>query len=183
MIDVSNEPHATAIDQTWLARDASWAGRPGRLERVDLTTLAPMRAVEGPPGLAIEALAVAPGTRIAVATERAAWLVDEHPGATGFLPGHTSEVSAIAIAARTVVSAGLDGRLVPWLAAGGELAYHPEAPPERDYLFQYGWGLPGVFAGDIARRRHLYFGACHRDGAREVSRFWQAARSRGQGSA
>lgn len=69
------------------------------------------------------------------------------------------------------------GRLVPWLAARGELAYHPEAPPERDYFFQYGWVLPDVFARDVARRRHLYFGACRRDDAREVFLFWQAARA------
>ncbi|MCG8557986.1 MAG: hypothetical protein MJD61_22275 [Proteobacteria bacterium] len=70
-----------------------------------------------------------------------------------------------------------DGRLVPWLAARGELGYHPEAPPERDYFFQYGWVLPDIFARDVARRRHLYFGAHHRDDAREVFLFWQAARA------
>ena len=26
---------------------------------------------------------------------------------------------------------------VPWLASGGELAYSPHLPPERDYYFQY----------------------------------------------
>ena len=39
-----------------------------------------------------------------------------------------------------------DGRLVPWLAAEGRLAYRPEQPPERDYYFQYGWVLPEIFA-------------------------------------
>jgi WD40 repeat protein len=113
VIDLAKDPTATAIDQTWLADDASWTGRPGRLERMDLEALAPMRAMEGPPGLGLEALAVAPGKRVAVATERAAWLVDARGDATGLL-GHTSEVSAIATVGRSIVSAGLDGRLRTW---------------------------------------------------------------------
>jgi hypothetical protein len=34
-----------------------------------------------------------------------------------------------------------DGRLAPWLAAKGRLAYRPEQPPQRDHYVQYGWGL------------------------------------------
>ncbi len=66
------------------------------------------------------------------------------------------------------------GRLVPWLAAEGPLAYTPELPPERDSLFQYGWVLPQVCRPGL--RRHAYFGATRREAAREVFAFWQDAR-------
>lgn len=66
------------------------------------------------------------------------------------------------------------GRLVPWLAADGPLAYTPESPPARDSSFQYGWVLPQVCRPGL--RRHTYFGAIHRDDARDVFAFWQDAR-------
>jgi hypothetical protein len=69
-----------------------------------------------------------------------------------------------------------DGRLVPWLAADGPLAYHPEQPPERDYYFQYGWVLPEVFAEGVSTRRHRFFGASSRDQASELFSFWANAR-------
>ena len=69
-----------------------------------------------------------------------------------------------------------DGQIVPWLAASGPLAYTPEDPPDRDYYFQYGWILPGIFAPHTNTRRHYYFGACHRDEARELFSFWKEAR-------
>jgi len=65
---------------------------------------------------------------------------------------------------------------VPWLAASGPLAYTPETPPERDYFFQYGWIMPSIANPDAMGRRHLYFGAHHRDDADEVFDFWRAAR-------
>jgi hypothetical protein len=65
-------------------------------------------------------------------------------------------------------------RLVPWLAAQGPLAYSPELPPERDSLFQYGWVLPQVCRPGL--RRHVYFGAMHRETAHDVFAFWQDAR-------
>ncbi len=67
-----------------------------------------------------------------------------------------------------------DDRLVPWLAAEGPLAYTPEAPPERDSLFQYGWVLPQVC--QLGLRRHLYFGAYPRDDAQDLFAFWENAR-------
>jgi hypothetical protein len=69
-----------------------------------------------------------------------------------------------------------DGRLVPWLAAEGRLAYRPEQPPERDYYFQYGWVLPEIFADVAPKRRHRYFGASSRDQASELFSFWASAR-------
>lgn len=69
-----------------------------------------------------------------------------------------------------------DGRVVPWLAADGPLAYSPEAPPERDYYFQYGWVLPGIFADHTNTRRHFYFGTSFKDDARELFAFWKTAR-------
>jgi len=65
-------------------------------------------------------------------------------------------------------------RLVPWLAAGGPLAYTPELPPLRDSLFQYGWVLPQVCKPGL--RRHAYFGAIRREDAHDVFAFWQDAR-------
>ncbi|MBM4125320.1 MAG: hypothetical protein FJ246_10280 [Nitrospira sp.] len=70
-----------------------------------------------------------------------------------------------------------DGRTVPWLAADGPLAYCPESPPDRDYFFQYGWVLPGIFADDTNRRRHYFFGVPWKEYARELFSFWQDARS------
>ncbi len=69
-----------------------------------------------------------------------------------------------------------DGRVVPWLAATGPLAYSPEKPPDRDYYFQYSWVLPAIFAEGVNRRRHYFFGARHRDDARELFDFWADAR-------
>jgi hypothetical protein len=74
----------------------------------------------------------------------------------------------------STVTQGSDGRLVPWLAAEGPLAYSPEAPPERDSLFQYGWVLPQVCRPDV--QRHLYFGAHSRERAWELFAFWENAR-------
>lgn len=67
-----------------------------------------------------------------------------------------------------------DGRLVPWLAAEGALAYTPESPPARDSLFQYGWVLPQVCRPGL--RHHLYFGANRREQAQDVFAFWEDAR-------
>lgn len=70
-----------------------------------------------------------------------------------------------------------DGRIVPWLAAEGPLAYTPEAPPERDYYFQYSWILPSLFSDRINRRNHYYFGTRDREDAGELFDFWNAARA------
>jgi hypothetical protein len=69
-----------------------------------------------------------------------------------------------------------DGRLVPWLAASGPLAYTPENPPDRDYYFQYGWVMPGILAESTNRRQHYFFGASHKDHAKDVFSFWKTAR-------
>ena len=69
-------------------------------------------------------------------------------------------------------TAAPDGRLVPWLAAAGPLAYTPEEPPDRDYYFQYGWVLPGILSEKINPRCHYYFGAAYRDHAREIFALW-----------
>lgn len=69
-----------------------------------------------------------------------------------------------------------DGRLVPWLAAEGPLAYSPESPPDRDYYFQYNRVLPGIFADGINLRRSYYFGVWGREQARKVLSFWQMAK-------
>ncbi len=63
---------------------------------------------------------------------------------------------------------------MPWLATEGPLAYTPESPPARDSAFQHGWVLPQVMRPGL--RRHLYFGALHRDDARDVFAFWREAR-------
>ncbi len=63
---------------------------------------------------------------------------------------------------------------MPWLATEGPLAYTPESPPARDSAFQYGWVLPQVMRPGL--RRHVYFGALHRDDARDVFAFWRDAR-------
>jgi hypothetical protein len=65
---------------------------------------------------------------------------------------------------------------VPWLAADGPLAYSPEAPPDRDYYFQYNRILPAIFADHVNLRRHLYFGAGYKDHVRDVVAFWTKAR-------
>jgi hypothetical protein len=69
-----------------------------------------------------------------------------------------------------------DGRIVPWLAAWGPLSYTPEDPPPRDYFFQYGWVLPGIFNPPDAKRCHFYFGASVKDHADELFSFWRNAR-------
>lgn len=71
------------------------------------------------------------------------------------------------------------GKLRPWLAADGVLAYSPEQPPDRDYVFQYSWILGDIFADHTNKRRHYYFGAADRDEARQLFAFWQAARNHG----
>ena len=65
---------------------------------------------------------------------------------------------------------------MPWLAAEGPLAYSPEAPPDRDYYFQYNRVLSGIFADNVNLRRHLYFGAGYKDHVRDVLAFWALAR-------
>jgi len=70
------------------------------------------------------------------------------------------------------------GHFVPWLAASGPLSYSPEAPPARDYFFQYGWVLPEIFDDRTNRRWHFYFGEGVKDRASRVFAFWQAARER-----
>jgi hypothetical protein len=47
-----------------------------------------------------------------------------------------------------------DGRIVPWLAASGPLAYTPENPPSIKSAFQYSW----VFPENFPNNRHYYFG-------------------------
>ena len=69
-----------------------------------------------------------------------------------------------------------DGRIVPWLAAEGPLSYSPEAPPERDYFFQYNRVLPGIFPEGANLRRQRYFGAQFKTDAHQALRFWQLAR-------
>ncbi len=73
----------------------------------------------------------------------------------------------------------LDGEeIVPWLASAGELAYSPNSPPERDYLFQYSWVVPGIFNSGTNRRRHYWFGDPRKDspGVQLLLRFWNQAR-------
>lgn len=67
-------------------------------------------------------------------------------------------------------------QLVPWLAAVGPLAYTPEAPPPRDYFFQYTWVLPGIFDPQVNRRQRRYFGSPIKDSARFLFDFWSDAR-------
>jgi len=71
-----------------------------------------------------------------------------------------------------------DGRIVPWLAATGPLAYSPENPPDRDYFFQYTWILPDIFDPKVNRRQHYSFGVPHREYADEPFSFWEAARNK-----
>jgi len=49
-----------------------------------------------------------------------------------------------------------DGRDRPWLAASGPLSYAPEAPPDRDYFFQYDWVLPDIFASGVNTLQHYH---------------------------
>lgn len=70
-----------------------------------------------------------------------------------------------------------EGRIIPWLASEGPLAYTPEVPPSRNYFFQYGWILPGVINPDRVRSRYYYFGASLRADAREAFAFWENARA------
>ena len=75
----------------------------------------------------------------------------------------------------------IDGKgfLVPWLSAQGPLSYSPENPPDPgDYYYQYSWVIPGIFAPHVNLRRHYYFGAAHRDDARELFQFWRDAQSK-----
>ena len=71
-----------------------------------------------------------------------------------------------------------DGQFVPWLAAAGELAYTPQAPPERDYHFQYSWIIPGIFRSDGTVRRHFWFGSPWKESTevRLLFDFWNKAR-------
>ncbi len=101
-----------------VAGESVWSARPGRVELVDLELLAPVRALEGPPGLAVEVIAIGPDQRIAVATESAAWLVDARADEAGVLVGHGSEVSGLVEARQHLISAGLDGRVLVWDQAG-----------------------------------------------------------------
>jgi hypothetical protein len=78
-------------------------------------------------------------------------------------------------ALRSTSTVARDGHVVPWLAAEGPLAYSPESPPERDYYFQYGWVLPGIFAEGVRRRRYP-FGAGFGGDAGELQAFWESAR-------
>jgi hypothetical protein len=66
------------------------------------------------------------------------------------------------------------GRLVPWLAAEGPLAYSPEAPPPRDGSFQYRWVLPQVCRP--GSRRHLHFGTPLKGDTAVLFAFWNDAR-------
>ncbi len=100
---------------------ADWAARPGRVDQLDAATRATLRTLDGPPGLAVQALALGPRQRLAVATESAAWLVDARAGEAGVLVGHTSEVSGIVVVDGRVISVGLDGRVITW-DAGGDVA-------------------------------------------------------------
>ena len=70
------------------------------------------------------------------------------------------------------------GRLVPWLAAQGPLAYSPEEPPARDYFFQYSWILPGIFDPKVNLREHRYFGSPLKNSARFLFDFWGNVRKR-----
>jgi hypothetical protein len=56
------------------------------------------------------------------------------------------------------------------------LSYSPENPPDRNYYFQYGWVLPGIFAEGARPRRHYYFGAPRSADAGDLEAFWACAR-------
>ncbi len=76
----------------------------------------------------------------------------------------------------STIAAGFE--VVPWLAAAGELAYSPKAPPDRDYFFQYSWIVPEVFDAGINKRRHYWFGEPVKDcpRVRLLFQFWNRAR-------
>ena len=59
--------------------------------------------------------------------------------------------------------------LVPWLAAGGPLAYSPAELPARDYFFQYTWIFPGIFNPKINLRGLRYFGSSQKVSAHELA--------------
>jgi hypothetical protein len=71
-----------------------------------------------------------------------------------------------------------EGQFLPWLAAAGELAYTPQAPPERDYYFQYSWIIPGIFRSEGNVRRHFWFGSPWKKSTevRLLFDFWNRAR-------
>lgn len=71
---------------------------------------------------------------------------------------------------------------VPWLAAEGPLAYSPSEPPIRDYFFQYGWVVPGIFDPKVNLRRHYYFGHDVKEHAAWLFDFWHRVRN-GNGAA
>ncbi|MGD0839396.1 MAG: hypothetical protein ABSB49_22400 [Polyangia bacterium] len=66
---------------------------------------------------------------------------------------------------------------MPWLAAGGALAYSPESPPQRDYYFKYGFVLRGVLSEHAVPQRPYFFGACFKEDAARVLTFWERSRS------
>ncbi len=66
--------------------------------------------------------------------------------------------------------------LVPWLAAQGPLAYSPTEPPMRDYFFQYGWVVPGIFHPKVNLRQHYYFGHDIKEHTAWLFDFWHNAR-------
>jgi hypothetical protein len=70
------------------------------------------------------------------------------------------------------------GKIVPWLASSGELAYSPHSPPERDYYFQYSWVIPAIFRAGVNLRRHFWFGGPLKDSpeVRLLFAFWNNAR-------
>ena len=70
------------------------------------------------------------------------------------------------------------GKIVPWLASSGELAYSPHSPPKRDYYFQYSWVIPAIFRAGVNLRRHFWFGGPLKDSpeVRLLFTFWNNAR-------
>lgn len=72
-----------------------------------------------------------------------------------------------------------DGTIVPWLAASGLLAFSPDSPPENDYVFQYGWTVPGVFHPELNKRGHYWFGSRSKTDpeVRLLFEFWHRART------
>jgi hypothetical protein len=85
----------------------------------------------------------------------------------------TAKAGSRARESRSTSTVASDGHLVPWLAAQGPLSYSPENPPDRNYYFQYGWVLPGIFAEGARARRHYYFGAPR---SADLEAFWACAR-------
>jgi hypothetical protein len=78
---------------------------------------------------------------------------------------------------RNTSTVGADGKLVPWLATEGALAYTHATPPETDYFFQYSWILPEIFSSAENRRKHFYFGDYEKPS--ELFRFWGLCRRGG----